>query len=148
MHELEAVFGCRVDPVVAAAVQSWSLLLSITPFSRVPPLQARYIMYVYIAEGYTPYSSRMILYSNIHVCAHTHVHMRTHTHSMLPVLNGLLRTGDMSVRIAVGQAVALLFELAQGRTDDDCDAHVRQYYNGGGAMNDSTCIHWRHIYTL
>jgi hypothetical protein len=73
MRELETVFRCQLHPVVAAAVQSWSLLLSITPPSRVPPL---------------------------------------HT-SQLPVLNGLLGTGDMSVRLAVGQAIALLFEMAE-----------------------------------
>jgi hypothetical protein len=73
MRELETVFRCQLHPVVAAAVQSWSLLLSITPPPRVPPI---------------------------------------HT-SQLPVLNGLLSSGDMSVRLAVGQAIALLFELAE-----------------------------------
>ena len=42
MRELETVFRCQLHPVVAAAVQSWSLLLSITPPSRVPPLHTRY----------------------------------------------------------------------------------------------------------
>ena len=35
MRVLEAVFRCGINPVVAAAVQSWSLLLSITHSSRV-----------------------------------------------------------------------------------------------------------------
>ena len=57
-----------------------------------------------------------------HTCiAHTHTHTHTHTHSLLPVLNGLLDRPEMSIRIAVGQAVALLFELAR-----ETDEEVRQ----------------------
>ena len=33
--------------------------------------------------------------------------------SLLPVLNGLLENTEMNIRIAVGQAIALLFELAR-----------------------------------
>ena len=93
MRELEAVFRCQLSPVVAAAVQSWSLLLSITPASRVPPLHTRYL--------------------SLPLLVHTHSH--SHTHSQLPVLNDLLGSGDASVRVAVGQAVALLFELGEER---------------------------------
>ena len=39
-------------------------------------------------------------------------------HSQLPVLNKLLSAGDVGVRIAVGQAVALLFELAEDEEDE------------------------------
>ena len=46
--------------------------------------------------------------------------------SLLPVLNELLSKGDMNVRIAVGQAIALLFELAEGSTTDGGDTQVRQ----------------------
>ena len=58
MRELEAVFRCQLSPVVAAAVQSWSLLLSITPASRVPPLHTRYLSLPLV---------------------HTHSHTDTHT---------------------------------------------------------------------
>jgi hypothetical protein len=91
MRELEAVFRCRLDPVVAAAVQSWSLLLSITPSSRASHLRA----------------------------------------SQLPVLNSLLSKGDMNVKIAVGQAVALLFELTEDREPEDEEVRYTTIFENG-----------------
>jgi len=79
MHDCEEIFQkCKLEPVIAAAVRSWTLLLSIAPNTSIPPLM----------------------------------------HSLLPVLNGLLERAEMSVRIPVGQALALLFELAR-ETDED-----------------------------
>ena len=50
-----------------------------------------------------------------HCLPPTHTHTHTHTHttfSLLPILNTLLdKSSDKSVRLAVGQAIALLFEL-------------------------------------
>ena len=40
--------------------------------------------------------------------------------SLLPVLNGLLERMEMSVRIPVGQALALLFELARETDEEVC----------------------------
>lgn len=82
MHDCEQLFQSRLEPVVASAVHSWSLLLSITPNTSIPPIMQ----------------------------------------SLLPVLNGLLGRPEMSVRIAVGQAVALLFELARETDEEPLDS--------------------------
>ena len=58
-----------------------------------------------------------------HQVSHTpslpHTHTHTHTHSQLAVLNSLLGAGEVSLKIAVGQAIALLFELAERNEEDD-----------------------------
>ncbi|XP_064395598.1 interferon-related developmental regulator 2-like [Halichondria panicea] len=75
MRVLEEVLRkCRLDQVVASAVRSWTLLLSIAPDHSVPAL----------------------------------------FNCLLPALNSLLdKTSHLGVRVAVGQAVALLFELVR-----------------------------------
>ena len=42
MRDCEQLFKCKLEPVVAAAVRSWSLLLSIAPNSTISPLILRY----------------------------------------------------------------------------------------------------------
>ena len=94
MQETEAVIRHQLNPVVAAAVQSWSLVLSITPASHVPCLHTRY---------HLPSLSQWFTH-----CPHTL------THSQLLVLTDLLGSVD-----AVGKAVARLFELAEEKEGEE-----------------------------
>lgn len=41
-------------------------------------------------------------------------------HRILPVVVKLLSSSDVSLRIAAGEAVALLYELARGNDEVDC----------------------------
>ena len=111
MHVCEELFKkCKVECVLAAAVHSWSLLLSIAPTTVVVPLHQRY--------------ERVL----------SHDPMRWHFHinppppppppppSLLPVFNVLLEKGDLSVRMEVGRAVALLCELAREEDEELLDS--------------------------
>ena len=53
----------------------------------------------------------------------THSHTYTYTHSLIPILNTLLDKSEAVVRLAVGQAVALLFELARESNEELVDSN-------------------------
>ena len=82
----------RQEAIVTAAVQSWTLLLSIAPDHRIPTIFTR------LLQSRTNLDS---LYPFHYGCR------------LLPVLNKLLERVELKLRLAVGMGVALLFELAR-----------------------------------
>ena len=108
MHECEAVFHTsKSDILVCAAVKSWALLLSLLPPHLIQAVLARWGTGVIM-------STILLLTSSASSSSSSSSSL-----SQLPLLTSLLgATADLSVRVAVGQAVALLFELVR-EVDDD-----------------------------
>lgn len=115
MHECEELMH-RVgnDNVVMSSVKGWSLLLSIVPSHVIPSLVSRYVhvgiismvCWTMVDILWTTFSPNLFYICCLFL-------------SELPLLTNLLeKSADLNVKVATGQAIALILEIAREADDD------------------------------